>query len=349
MPARLPPPVIQRLRMLRSFVRLLTAAFVLLPIMAAAEPIKLKFSYYTSDREVLYRTVVKPFVDNVNEAGKGLVEIEVFPSGSLGKSYAGQAQLVLDGVADIAFVNPGLTTEQFPDDGVMELSGLFQDVREASFVYSRLLASGALRGYEDFLVIGALAGGPQSIHTRPPVSSLTDLKAKKIRVSNRTEGAVLNALGMFTDIIPINRTAEAISGGSIDGSTGPAVILVDFGIARVVSYHYFIHLGFAPIMIVMNRNKFDSLPKAAQDVIGKFSGEWLAARFAQTFEAEDAQVMEQFKSDPKRTLVFPSEADLKIAQAAFTTISDNWAAASPHNRELLMRVKAEIAKLRAVK
>jgi TRAP-type C4-dicarboxylate transport system substrate-binding protein len=97
--------------------------------------------------------------------------------------------LVLDGGADFAFVNPGLTPEQFPDDGVMELPGLFRDVREASMVYTRLVATGALRGYDDFFVVGAIVGGPQSIHTRPPISSLGDLRGKKIRASNRTEQA----------------------------------------------------------------------------------------------------------------------------------------------------------------
>jgi TRAP-type C4-dicarboxylate transport system substrate-binding protein len=321
-------------------------SFALLPTAAAAEPIKLKFSYYTSDREVFYRTAVKPFVDSVNVAANGLIEIEVFSSGALGKSYQGQAQLVLDGVADIALVNPALTPEQFPDDGVIELPGLFQDVGEASLVYTRILASGALRGYQDFFVAGALAGGPQSIHLRPPISSLKDLQGKKIRASNRTEGAVLKALGMSAEVIPINQVAEAISRGTVDGATSPAVILVEFGIARVTSYHYFIRLGFAPLMILMNRKKFDSLPKAGQDIIRKFSGEWLAARFAETFGANNELVMEQLKSDPKRTVIFPSQPDLDTAQATFKAVTKEWQANSPHNLKLLGVAEMEIAKQR---
>jgi TRAP-type C4-dicarboxylate transport system substrate-binding protein len=324
-------------------------AFALLPCVAVAEPIKLKLSYYTSDREVIFRTAVKPFVDSVNVAANGLIEIEVFPSGSLGKSYPGQAQLVLDGVADIAFVNPGLTPEQFPDDAVIELPGLFQDVREASTVYTRLLAARALRGYEDFFVVGAIAGGPQSIHTRPPVSSLRDLQGKKIRASNRTESEILKALGMSAEVIAINQTAEAISRGTIDGATVPAVVLVEFGMGRVASYHYFIRLGFAPLMILMNRQKFDSLPKAGQDIIRKFSGEWLVARFAETFGANDDLVMEQLKSDPKRTVTYPSHADRETAQTAFSAVIKQWQGQNPHNYALLKVVETEITKLRSTR
>jgi TRAP-type transport system periplasmic protein len=323
----------------------LATALAAMSFAAVAQPVKLTFSYYTSDREVIYLSAVKPFIDSVNAAANGLIEIDAFTSGSLGKSYAGQAQLVLDGGADFAFVNPGLTPEQFPDDGVMELPGLFRDVREASVVYTRLVASEILRGYEDFFVVGAVVGGPQSIHTRPPISSLADLRGRKIRASNRTEGLVLDALGMSAKVMPINATAEAISRGDIDGATVPASMLLNFGISRVTSYHYFIRLGYAPLVILMNRKKFDSLPKTGQDVIREFSGESFAKRFAAAFVANDDRVIEQFRSDPNRTVIFPSQRDLDVAQATYRRVIDEWQARTPRNRELLRMVESEIAKL----
>jgi TRAP-type C4-dicarboxylate transport system substrate-binding protein len=324
-------------------------SFSLLPCAAVAEPIKLKLSYFTSDAEVMYRTGVKPFIDSVNAAANGLIEIDVYASGSLGKSYAGQAQLVLDGVADLAFVNPALTLEQFPDDAVFELPGLFRDVREASIIYERLVASGALRGYQDFFVVGALAGGPQSIHTRTPISSLKDLQGKKIRASHRTEAAALSALGMSPAIIQINQTAEAVSRGTVDGATGPAVVMSEFGISRVTSYHYLIRMGFVPLALLMNKKKFDSLPTAGQDIIRKFSGEWLAARYAEAFETNNDIVMKQFKSDPRRATILPSEPDLDTAKAVFDKFIEEWQARNPRNIQLLTAVETELGKLRSAR
>jgi TRAP-type C4-dicarboxylate transport system substrate-binding protein len=322
-------------------------AIALMPFTAAADPIKLKLSYYTSDREIIFRTAVKPFVEGVNAAANGLIEIEVFPSGALGKSYPGQAKLVLDGVADLAFVNPALTPELFPNDAVIELPGLFRDVREASLAYTRLLAAGALKGYQDFFVVAALGSGPRSIHARPPVASLDDLKGKRIRTSNATEAAVLKALGMAAEVVPINQTAEAISRGTLDGATAPAVILLEFGVSRVASYHYLMPIGYAPLMILMNKQKFDSLPKAGQDIIRKFSGEWLAARFAETFDVNNELVVEQLKSEPKRTVIVPSQSDIDKAQTAFKTVIADWQAKNPQNVVLLNLLQAEIAKVRA--
>ena len=255
-------------------------------------------------------------------------------------------QLVLDDVADLAFVNPALTPEQFPDDGVLELPGLFRDVREASIVYTRIVASGALRGYQDFFVVGAFTGGPQTINMRMPISSLQDLQGKKIRAANRTEAATLKALGMSAAVIPINQTAEAIGRGTVDGATGPAVIMSDFGISRVTSCRYLIRMGFPPLALLMNKKKFDSLPAADQDIIRKFSGEWTTARFAEAFGADDDLVMKQFESDPRRTTIFPSKADLDTAQAVFGTQIKEWQAGSPHNIQLLATVETELGKLR---
>jgi TRAP-type C4-dicarboxylate transport system substrate-binding protein len=333
--------------MFKALARCALSSFVLLSSAAIAEPITLKLAFFSSDREGNYLEAVKPFVDAINASG--VIHIDVYLSGTLGKSYPGQAQLVLDGGADFAFVNPGLTPEQFPDNTAIALPGLFRDAREATLVYTRMVASGALKGYEEFFVVAALGTGPLSIHTRLPVASLKDLKGKKIRAINPTEVAALKALDIAPEILPINQTAEAISVGTIDGSTAEPQALVEFGIARVTSHHYMLRLGTAPLAILMNRKKFDSLPNTAQDLIRKYSGEWLAARYIEAYDANADPIVEQLKSDPKRRVVFPSQVDLDAAEDRFKIVSKEWQAKSPHNLALLTAVETEIAKLRSTR
>jgi hypothetical protein len=57
--------------------------------------------------------------------------------------------------------------------------------------------------------------------------------------------------------------------------------------------------------------------------------------------------MEQLKSDPKRKVIFPSDSDRILIEAAFKSVTEEWAAKDPRNRELLGLARAEIAKLRA--
>ncbi|MEO6625293.1 MAG: hypothetical protein ABIN37_10730 [Burkholderiaceae bacterium] len=61
--------------------------------------------------------------------------------------------------------------------------------------------------------------------------------------------------------------------------------------SRVTSAHYFTRLGVVPLTILMNRKKFDSLPKASQDIIRKYSGDWTAARFNENVGAYNDTVI----------------------------------------------------------
>jgi TRAP-type C4-dicarboxylate transport system substrate-binding protein len=332
--------------MLKSLAPAALIASALLAVPAAAEPIKLKLSFYTSDRASTYHACVKPFVEAVNAEGKGLIEIETYFSGTLGKSQTQQPQLVLDGVADIAFVIPGMSPDRFADNDIIELPGLFRDLREATLTYTRLIAANALRGYEDFHVIGAYGSELESIHARAPITSLGSLKDRKIRVNNATAGAALSKLGMLPVLMPINMIPEAISSGKLDGAAVPLSMLFEFGIARVASYHYFLPTSPAPLAVLMNRRTFDGLPAQAQSIIRKYSGEWTATRFIESREATELKVMEQLKSDSRRHFILPTQADLDTADAAFKAVIEDVLAKSPRNREIMKAAKSEIAKIR---
>ena len=233
---------------------------------ATAEPITLKLSYFSSDRTVGYLAGIKPFVDAVNDEANGLLHIKVYFSGALGKDQSKTAQSVLDGTTDMAFVVPGLAPNLFSDDKVMEMPGLFRDTREASLVFTRLIAAGALRGYEKFFVIEAIASAPETIHTRSPVASLKDLIGKKIGINNETQGTALEKLGMRPVFLPATDAAMAISSGKIDGVAKSPSILFDFGITRFATYHYLLGTSVVPLALLMSRKKFDSLPEQAQAI-----------------------------------------------------------------------------------
>jgi TRAP-type C4-dicarboxylate transport system substrate-binding protein len=337
----------EKVAMLKTLVRCATIALILLPVAAVGEAIKLKLAYYGSDQTRSYISAIKPFVDAINGDEKGDIIIETYSGGALGMDPGQQVQLVRDGVADIAFFVLGPVADQFKDHAVIELPGLFRDIREATLVNTRLVASGILQGYDDFFVVGTFATEPQSIHTRAPVASLGDLKDKRIRANNPIEASTLAKLGMYSVVLPIGRTPEAISRGTIDGAATATAPLIDFGLGRLVTYHYYLRLGPSVLSILMNRRKFESLPRAGQDVIRKYGGEWLAERFIKGYEVYNAGLLEQLKSEPLHKVIFPSQSETDVAEEAFRAVRAEWADASPHHRQLLNAVEAEILKFRS--
>lgn len=331
----------------RASLFLLGASCITSAAYAQVPTIKLKFAIFSPDREVTYLTVFKPFAEAVNKESGGAVEIELFPNGALGRSPLQQAQMVLDGVADMAWVIASYTPGRFQENEVFELPGLFRDLKEATLVFTRLVNQNKIKGYEDFFPVGLFGTAPYSLHSRAPINSIADIKGRKIRVSGAIESETLKALGAVPLGMPVTEVPEAISRSTIDGTTSHPAPLVDFGISRVTTAHYFTRLGVVPLAMLMNRKKFDSLPKAAQDVIRKYSGDWTAARFSEGVGAYNDSVIKQLQEDPKRKVVFPPQADLDAMQPAFKSVVDAWTAKSARNKELLALVEAEIANVRA--
>lgn len=326
----------------------LFAGLSVISAQAQTPPVKLRFAIFSPDTEQTYLTVFKPFAEAVNKENAG-VEIELFPNGALGRNPAQQAQMVLDGVADIAWVVASYTPGRFQENEVFELPGLFKDLKESTVVMNRLIHSGQVKGYEQFFPIGIFGTAPYSIHTREPIRTLADLKGKKIRAAGAIESETIKALGAVPIGMTTTEIPEAISRRTIDGTTSHPSPLFDFGIARVTNAHYFTRLGVVPLAILLNRAKFDALPKPAQDVIRKYSGDWTAQRFNEHITAYNDLLVQRLKDDPKRTVVFPPQSELDQTQPAFNSVIDAWVAKQPRNKELLELVRKETAAYRAGK
>jgi len=334
---------------LTFFLRLLgslaLAAFMLLPPNAAgAKTITLKLSFFSSDRTVAYQTAVKPFVDAINRDGEGSLHIDVYFSGSLGGDQKTLPQLVLDGTADIGFIVPGQNPGRFRDTAAIEIPGLFRNAREASLVYTRLIAADALPGYSDFFVIDGTA--PETINSRKPLTSLGGLRGLKIRVNNLMEAAGLANLSALPVVVPFNETSPAISGKLIDAATVPAAQLFDVGIGRLTTYHYLLPTSTAPLALVMSRKMFDRLSPNAKALIRKYSGEWAADQYSAAYDDLNREALTKIKADARRTVVEPTDADLKAADDAFKSVADDWAAESAENRKLMSMVEVQLAFVR---
>jgi TRAP-type C4-dicarboxylate transport system substrate-binding protein len=127
----------------------------------------------------------------------------------------------------------------------------------------------------------------------------------------------------------------------------PPAPLVEFGISRVTPNHYLLGVSSAPLLLAMNRKTFDGLPERARQIIARFSGQWTAERYIETYLVENDRTIAALMQDPNRTVVFPSPSDTARARAAFTSEVEAWAAADPRHRELLARTRAELDRIRA--
>ena len=86
-------------------------------------------------------------------------------------------------------------------------------------VFTRLVNSGKVKGYDDFFPIGLFGTAPYSLHARTPINSIADIKGKKIRASGAVESETIKALGAVPIGMPVTEVPEAIGRSTIDGTT----------------------------------------------------------------------------------------------------------------------------------
>jgi TRAP-type C4-dicarboxylate transport system substrate-binding protein len=306
----------------------------------------LKWAVFTPDSEVTFRTVMKPFAEAVQRESDNAVAFDLFPNGALGRNPGQQPQMVIDGVADVAWVVPSYSPGRFPDTEVLELPGLFTDLRESSLVAARLNQRKVLNDYSDFYVIGMWGTAPYSIHTNFPVNSIADLKGKTIRASSKTESAALRAFGAVPIGMPVTEIPEAISRGTISGTTSHLSPFFDFGLDRVTNNHFFIGLGVVPLAILMNKKKFDALPQSVRTVIERNAGDALTNRWIESVTSYNAANLEKLKSNPKNKVVFTSQAQQDEAQKLLAPVREEWVGASDRHKELKAALDTELAAVR---
>ena len=330
-----------------TLLRAAVVALAMLPVATKADPVKLKLAMFSSDTEMTWVTTIKPWMEAVNAAGKGIIEIDGYPNGALGRALPQQSQLVLNDVADIAFVIPGVTPGRFPDNDVMDLPGLFRNMSEATHVYTRLMAAHTFKGFDKYTVIGAMGTMPFIIHSRTKITSLAELKGKKIRTTNASQAATIKALGAVPILLPVPQIAEAIGRGTIDGATEFPGPLYDFGVNRVTKYDYQLPVGISTLTVLMNKAKYDSLPAKAKDIIKKYSGEWFADKFITGYGHYLDGLIAKMKADKSRVRVDPTAADLATADQAYKKVAADWAKKSPRNPALLKAVHEAISHVRS--
>ncbi len=130
---------------------------------------------------------------------------------------------------------------------------------------------------DDVKVLYLHAHGPGLIHLRnKPVFKLADFKGLKIR----TPGAVadmIKALGAIPLSMPMPELYQSLQRGVVDGAVFPEEAAKGWKLAEVthytvVAYPIAYSVGF---FVVMNKKKWEELPKNIQKIIDEIDREWI--------------------------------------------------------------------------
>ncbi len=302
---------------------LVGAAIALMPMHAAAEAVLVRIAAFVPPRSVSVSKFFVPWMKSVEAEAAGTLKLQGYWGGSLGRNPRKQYDLVRDGVVDIGYVVPGYTPGQFPDFSMFELPYLIRSAVEGSVAQWRMFRKGLMRGLDEPKVIGLFSTEPNILHTRKPMKSLADLKGMKIRAAGPVYGAIAKHYGAVPIGMPVTQVTESLSRGVVDGTLlgwGGALI---FRIHNVTSFHFEAPLGITPLMVAMNKKKFDSLPAKAKAALDKYGGEYVARLGGKAFDDFGVRAR-KIITKSKRTVNGASEAEIAVQRRAIQPVYDAW-------------------------
>jgi TRAP-type C4-dicarboxylate transport system substrate-binding protein len=294
------------------------------PLMA--DPIVLKFSHFLGPTNFFQTDVVEPWAKELEAKTDGQVKVEIFNAASpLGKPTE-QANQVKTGTVDIALGLRGAEGDKFPGSSIIELPFLVPNALAGSRALWGLYADGTLADeYKDYKVLALFVHNPGLIHTATKrVVNLADLKGLRLRVPNETVAAALDHVGATPVVLQVNEVMDAVKSGKIDG------IVTNWGnplqgFNDYMKFHTDTQFYTAAFFIVMNREKYESLPSDVRRAIDEMSGEEWSAKFGPLWDKWDAPVR-QGASGPGHEIIVPDATTMSAWREGLRPVTDQYLA-----------------------
>jgi TRAP-type C4-dicarboxylate transport system substrate-binding protein len=302
----------------------------------------LRFSSFEPPVAFLTKEVFPAWGKAVEEATGGEVKVKMFPGGTLGRSPAQQLKLVEDGVADLAFIVPGYNPGVFTGVTVGELPFVVTSAKAGSEAMWSVYEDGLLEGdFEKYKIIGLFTTSPQHVASKGAVMQPSDLDGKNFRASSPNLLVAIEKMGaVAVGGITGPTIAESISRGVIEGSFNEWNAIKSFRVGEAVDHVLEVPMGTSPLMVVMNKQKFDGLSDEAKAGIDAVSGAAFSTLFGEAFDGSNAAARAEYAASGKITITEPDQATLEAWEAASQPAIDTWLAAGEGRQAVLDAYRA---------
>jgi TRAP-type transport system periplasmic protein len=250
------------------------------------KPMTLKAGYNTV-KQYPHGRAIERFVNRVAERTGENFQIQTFPS-----EQAGNERQMLDAIIlgnlDICKTSTGVISNIVPEFGVFDLPYVFRDLNHMMAVIKgkvgeELSAKLEARGVK---VLFWMEQGTRSFYTTAkPIKTPDDLKGLKIRtIQSPVMFDTINALGAAATPMGFGELYLALKSGVVDGAENAPDAIWYAKQHEVAKYFSITNHFRTPVMVVMNKAKFDALSPEYKEIVmqtARETQEWAGSLYSQ--------------------------------------------------------------------
>lgn len=316
-------------RIVVAFLNLLMglALIIAIPVVAQAGPVKLTYSNFFPPSHVQSK-LAEAWCKEVEKRTEGKVTVDYFPGGTLTKAqqcYDG----TVEGLSDIGFSVLAYTRGRFPVMSAVDLPLGYYSGTVATQVINRVYKKFQPKEFSDVKVMYLHAHGPGLVHTKDKaVRKMEDMKGMKFR-AHGTSALVVKALGGTPVPKPMPETYEMLQKGVVDGALYPMESNKGWKLGEVTDYMstVFDMAYTTSFFVVMNKDKWASLPTDVQKTIEGINAQW-AVKHGEAWDASDMVGMKYFLNQGGEIIGFDKKEQALWKKAVAPIIDDYVAGAN---------------------
>ena len=317
-----------------------TAAGLLTVAPPAISQVVLDVSTIVPAAHPLHASMTLPYCKDIEAATQGRVSCRVLPKSVA--SPPGTFDAIRDGLADMAFIVHGYTPARFVLAEAAELPFMADSAEVMSVayqrVYERMLAT--FDEHKGVVMLGAFTHGPGQIYnTRRAITTIKDFDGLKLRTGGGVSADVARVLGASPVFKPAPETYELMSAGVVDGTMLPKETPLGLNLLRVIKYATYVPGGLYNVSFAMiaSPKKWAQISPSDRDLIAKLSGQALARRFGQAWDAADTRGQKAV-----------AETSIQIVNADPQLVADIKARTAGLEKDWIDKVKAKGADGKAI-
>jgi TRAP-type C4-dicarboxylate transport system substrate-binding protein len=258
---------------------------------AFAQTVTLRLHQMLPQQATIPAKALIPWAQKVEADSGGKIKVQLFHAMQLGGAPPQLFDQARDGVVDLTWTVLGYTPGRFNKTEVFELPFMSGSAEQSSRALQEYVEKFAADEFKDVKLIAVHTHGPGLFHTKTPVTGLESLRGMKVRGGSRVISNMLTKLGATPVGMPVPAVTDALSKGTIDGTTIPWEVTPALKVSELVKNHTTFAgkegLYTQTFAFSMNKASYDKLPPDLKAVIDKNSGIETAAMFGRAMDEGD--------------------------------------------------------------
>ena len=293
----------------------------------AQQTVTLRLHQMLPQQATIPARALVPWAQKVEAESGGRIKVQLFHAMALGGAPPQLFDQARDGVVDLTWTVLGYTPGRFNKSEVFELPFMSGSAEESSRAFQEYVEKFAADEFREVKLIAVHTHGPGLFHTKTPVTGLESLRGMKVRGGSRVINNMLTKLGATPVGMPVPAVTDALSKGTIDGTTIPWEVTPSLKVTELVKNHTTFAgkqgLYTQTFAFSMNRASYDKLPPDLKAVIDKNSGIETAALFGRAMDEGD-KVGREIAEKAKNNIVALDVAETQRWRRTAATVETDW-------------------------